>query len=395
MKTISRFFFKAWRPAILVISLGLIAYFLYFHNLQGFLPGYAAPERQAHQTAATWQAIWDNPLNAPFKLGVLGLGLAGHHHLLTTRVVAAASGIIAVITFFFIARAWYGFRVGFLGAVLFATSTGFLHAARLGTPQILQMGVLLLIGTLLWHRRAPRLRPWLTYLVVAAFGVLLYVPGMVWFELIIGCIVYKQIFRHWSRSAIVHRIIWAVLGLSLAAPLIGAILIHPHLLLPTLGLPSSLHSLSHIPSSLVHTILSIGVRSDGNGLIWLGHTPLLNVIELILVAIGLYYYVYLQRSLRSILLASTLAVGIVLTSLGGGVVIACIVPILYLLATSGLSHFLDEWLSVFPRNPIARSFGVLVLCIMLGFSVLYHVRSYFVAWPHNSVTKQTFNLPPE
>jgi hypothetical protein len=163
--------------------------------------------------------------------------------------------------------------------------------------------------------------------------------------------------------------------------------------MPALGLPTSLHSLSHIGSNLVSTVLSIGVRSNGNPVLWVGHSPLLNVTELILGALGVYYYVYRQRSLRSLLLAGTAIVSIVLASLGGNSSIACIIPILYLFITSGLSHFLEEWLTVFPRNPIARTTGIAIICIMLFFSALYQGRSYFVAWPHSAATKQTFNLP--
>jgi hypothetical protein len=301
--------------------------------------------------------------------------------------------LAAVIVFFFIAKAWYGFRTAFLGTAIFATSGGFLHFARLGTPWILQMGILILIGLIVWHRRSPQLHPYLTYAVVMAFGLLLYIPGMVWFEVFTLLLIYKRIIRHWNRSAILHRIAWPLLTLILALPLMAGIIKNTELLWPALGLPGSLHAVSSVGSNLWNTLLTIGVRSNGNPLLWVGHSPLLNVTELILGALGAYYYAYQQRSARSLLLAGIVVAGIILVSLGGDITIACIIPILYLLIASGLNHLLEQWLDTFPRNPIARTAGVAIVCVVLAFSMTYHVRSYFVAWPHTPAAKQVFKLP--
>jgi hypothetical protein len=164
MNNISAFFSKAWRPALLVVSLGLIGYVLYFHNLYGLVPGYAQVEVASYRSALSWRDIAANPLDLPYKAIVYTLNLAGHHSLVITRAAAALCSLLAVTIFFCITRAWYGFRIAFFGAMLFATSAGFLHFARLGSAQVLQMGLLVLIGIMVWHRRAPRLHPYLTYL---------------------------------------------------------------------------------------------------------------------------------------------------------------------------------------------------------------------------------------
>jgi hypothetical protein len=395
MKTVQRFFSKAWRPALLLASIGLIAYLLYFHRLGTLVPGYAPQEVATYQSAQSWHQIIHNPLNAPYKIGVWALAATGHHHLLATRIVAALCGIGAVMLFYSIVKAWYGFRVGFLSSILFATSAGFLHVARLGTPLVLQMGILALAGSLLWHRYIPRLHPYLTYVVLVVFGIGAYIPGLVWFELLLVVLMHRAILRHWKRSAPTHRIAWIALGFVAIAPLLYGIGSHPKLILELLGLPPSLPALQHVPSNLIDSVLSLGVRSDGNALLWLGHSPLLSVIELILGALGVYYYVYQQRTLRSLMLAGAGIIGIVLISLGGSVSITCIIPVAYLLVASGLNHFLGEWMTVFPRNPIARVTGTVLICIMLFFSALYHTRSYFIAWPHHSATRQVFSIPPQ
>jgi hypothetical protein len=393
MKTMQRFLFRAWRPALLLISLGLLAYLLYFHHLGSLLPGYANEERTTYAATRSWSDVAENPINAPYKILLLVLATVSHQGILLTRVSAALFGVAAVVIFYFITRAWYGFRLAFFSTILFATSGGFLHFARLGTPDILQMGVLALIGLIVWHRRAPRLHPYLTYAFVVTLGLLLYVPGMIWFEILTLALIHKRIIRHWNRSAVSSRIIWPFLTVVSALPLVFSILKHHTFLMSILGLTGSLHHISSLGGNLWHSILSIGMRSNGSPLLWIGHSPLLNVAEVILGAIGVYYYAFQQRSVRGLLLGGITIMGIILISLGGGVAIVCIIPTLYLLIASGLNHLLEQWLAVFPRNPIARGAGALLISIMVAFSMFYHVRAYFVAWPHNPATRQTFRLP--
>ncbi|HSX43298.1 MAG TPA: hypothetical protein VLF59_04385 [Candidatus Saccharimonadales bacterium] len=395
MSTVLRLLNRAWRPALVVTSLAVIAYVLYFHQLGGLLPGYAPAEVATYHSAESWHYIASNPINAPYKLVLWAAITLGHHHYNATRFVAALCGILAVIVFFFITKAWYGFRIGFLGSLMFATSAGFLHVARLGTPQILQMGILVLIGMTVWHRRNTRLRPWLTYLVAIVFALLLYAPGMVWFELLVVIVLYRRILSHWNKTAVLHRILWLSVTLAILAPLGMGVVTQSQLGMQLLGLPPHLSTLVHLPRNLLDTILGIGVHSNGSALLWLGHVPLLDVVELILAFLGTYYYVYPERTLRSLLLAGSGLIGVLLASLGGPVGIACIIPIAYLLVAGGLNHFVSEWLTVFPRNPIAKSAGFAVIGLLLIFSITFQMRAYFIAWPHHALTRQLFGVPPQ
>jgi hypothetical protein len=148
--------------------------------------------------------------------------------------------------------------------------------------------------------------------------------------------------------------------------------------------------MTHIGSQLTQNILGITVRSNGNPLFWVGHAPLLSAVEVILGALGAYY-LSREAPRRGLFLFICAVLGIVLISIGGPVTLACLVPVLYLFIATGLDHLLGQWLSVFPRNPVARTAGMGVVCIMLLFSVLYQVRAYYIAWPHNDATRQAFH----
>ena len=388
-----RLFFRIWRPGVLVLGLLLIVYLLYFRHLGTLLPGYNTAELQAYTQSANWHNIASNPVNAPYSILVWFLTAVLHHHLLATRIISACFGTLAMVAFFFIIRPWYSFRIASLGTLLFATSAGFLHVARLGTPQILQMGVLALLAIAVWYRRSRHRTP-VGYIALGLCALLWYIPGMVWFELLGCALVWRSLWGQVRRTTQPHRAGAAAAFVAVLAPLVVASIRDPHVLLVASGLPAGMDVARHIGINLWHTVTAIGIRGRGDPLQWVGRAALLSATERVLAALGLYVYLYRERSMRAIFLASSAAIAVTLISFGNGVGFATIIPLLYLAIVHGLDHLLGRWFAVFPRNPIARITGVSVVCIMLAFSIFYQARVYFIAWPHNAATRQAFSLPP-
>ena len=385
-------FFRVWRPSVLILTLAAVVYLLYFRRLALLLPGYSAVELNSYFMSSSWHLISANPVNAPYFVPLWLFTAVAHHGLLATRAVAACFGTLAVVAFFIIIRPWYSFRIASLGTLLFATSAGFLHITRLGTPYVLQMGLLALFLCVLWYRRDRSHRTLITYVLVVVSGLLWYIPGLLWFEVLGAILLWPILLRQLQRAPKVHLANWALLLLVVLAPLIRAVVGNPHLLLTATGLPSSLNALPDVAANFYHAVLSIGIRGNGNPLLGVGHLPLLNAAELILGAVGAYAYLYRERSLRTVFLVGALAISLILMSFNPNTGFAALVPLLYFFIVHGLDHLLGRWFTVFPRNPIARITGVAVACCLLFFSIFYQVRAYFIAWPHTTATKQTFNL---
>jgi hypothetical protein len=398
MNTLGTVYTRFWRGTVVVISLALLAYLLYFHQLGTLLPGYSKAEVASYAASSDWHLIVKDPINAPYKVLVWFGTAVVHKGILVTRIVAACYGILAVLAFYLITRLRYRFWMAFAGTVMFATSAGFLHAARLGTGLVLQLAILAFVLCILWYRARPSLRVLIGYLAAILFALLWYVPGMIWLELFGLLLLHGSVRRQLRAHRPQHIVAWGLLFLTFIAPLLWAISQTPRVALSVLGFPQSLQLLSHVPRNLLDTILAIGIRSDASQLLWVDHVPLLNAIELALAIIGVYTYIYLARknhSSNSIFLIGATILMTLLASLGGGVTFICLVPLLYLFVISGFNNLIGQWLVVFPRNPIARATGVLIVTIMLFFSVLYQVRSYFVAWPHNPATRQAFHDHPK
>lgn len=389
MNKFLQFSVRFWRPVLAALVIALLSYLLFFHNLTNLLPGYADREVAAFGSAANLRAIIDDPLNAPYKLVLYAALYLGHHSLLTTRITAALFAAGAAALFFVVARHWFRYRIALLATLMFASSAGFLHLARLGSPLVLQMSILLLVTVLIWRRHAESNRL-LGYGMVAMLAVLWYVPGMIWLELLTALFLFKPLRRSIVRLPLTARLIYISLFLVLLLPLVRAIVLEPSVALGFAGLPAHFAPSLQILHNLGNALLAVGLYSHGQPDLWLGHLPLLNVIELVLLLLGAYV---LGRRLAwtwGWYLLAAAALCVLLTALGGPVGTSGLLPLLYLIMAAGLYELLRRWLYVFPRNPFARFTGVFFIVLLVSFSVLYHYRAYFIAWPHNNATREAF-----
>jgi len=389
METVKKIYLRRWRGAALIIGLGVIAYLLYFHALGSLLPGYSDEEVSAFTTAKNWHNISNNPIYAPYEALVWLFTSELHGGIITTRVISACFAIIIGLLFFTVVRVWCTYRTAFLATIMFIASSALLHSARLGTGYVLQMSILALISLVMWYRKNRRYRISIGYGIIILSAFLLYIPGMVWFE-ILGIVSLRRTIKGQLQEASPVNIGGMVaVFVACIIPLAYATFRHPRVLLQVAGFPQAIGQLSHVPHNLWATMISILARSYGSSLLWVGHAPLLSAVEVVVGLLGAYY-VYKKTSRRIFLFGYT-ALSLVLIALGGGVNVACVAPVLYLFIAIGIDHLIEQWLTIFPRNPVARITGIAVISIMITFSIFYQLRSYYVAWPHAPATRQIFS----
>ncbi len=372
---------------------GLLALFgglLWLHL--GTLPhGYSAGELQTMQASSSLSTIFHHPLNAPFTLLTYLLLHLRPHSLLMVRVASGLFGLGTLTLFYWLVRYWHGQRSAVLGTVLFGASAWFLHAARLGVPDVLLFSLVALVACCVWLKKTNN--PAIVVACLTLVALLLYVPGMVWL-LAIGAVwqwkVLDRIFKNhlWmvSLGALIVCAALAPLGLAiyhspdLAKELVG---------LPTHGWPQALPAL--------HALAEVPVNLFGRGPFeperWLGHLPVIDAFTTVMFALGGYLYVRHLRLVRVQLVGALIVTSAALICLGGDVTLTLIVPFIYLVASAGMGFMLDRWFKVFPRNMIAEALGVVLLCAAVFTSAWYGVQHYFVAWPTSPDTKAVFIVP--
>lgn len=225
-------------------------------------------------------------------------------------------------------------------------------------------------------------------------SLLLYVPGMVWLVLLNAI---------WQRAAVKQTVLsyrswWGrlavlVTGLLCVSPLLYGLAVGQAITisLTLLGLPTAMPHLTDLLLNLRDAVLFVAIRGQAPTDLWLNHLPMLDAFMTVLCIIGAYFYGQHWRASRTRLLGSFLVVGLLLIAAGGSVTIGLLVPLLYLIAAAGIAYLLHLWLVVFPRNPLARGFGIGLVSVAVAVSCMYSLRQYFVAWPHHPATGAAFH----
>jgi hypothetical protein len=377
-----------WQPMALYGVLLLFFGSLLWFRLGTLVGGYSASELAALQASTSLRHIFENPLNAPFTLFSHALFYLGEQSLFLMRVAATGVGLIALSTFYWLVRHWHGERSAIFGTILFGTSAWFLHTARLGTPEVMMFGLLVLVACSIWLKRTNN-----SFILLVIFGLcasLLYVPGMIWFVLLGIVWQWKAIDRIFKRNLLAVTA-GAVAMLAIIAPLGLAIYKNPDLAKTIAGLPAEgwpqpldvLQRFAEVP-------LSLFWRAPANPEHWLAQLPILAAFTMGMLFLGGYVYAKHWRLKRVRLLASILLIGTLLISLGGAVTISIILPFIFILVGVGVGFMLDRWYAVFPRNTIAQAVGLGLLSLAIVASSWFCLRRYFIAWPAVPATKQIF-----
>ena len=371
-------------------SVGLVG--LLFFRLKSSVPGLSASEAASLASSVSWSQIINNPLNMPYKLAVFGLVKWQHGGVFMLRSVSAIFAIAMIYLFYYVLRQWYARRTAILGTTLFATSSWLLHYARLAQPDIMYIALIAAITYGTWLRQTKK-----TSLVIVVGGLLavflLYIPGLIWLVIAGGWWQRRSIFKHY-RHYTVTGLIMITVSAGLLVPLIYGLATHPNLIRQLFGLQlpgypdvwAVLRSIAIIPYQLA-------VHANVNPVVWLGNLPLLDVFALAMLVLGIYKHFFMRGLDRARVLLGIAVISVVL--IGFGIVNTIILlPVLYILVASGIGLMLQQWFTVFPRNPLAGLIGTTLISLAVLMTMFYHINHYYIAWPNSNDTKSVFIVKP-
>jgi len=385
-------YLRTHRRQVLTAALvALVMLWIVGRHLASLTGGLSSHELAASRQAVGWHGIYHQPLDLPLKLiRSVVFALAPTHGVLLSRLPSLLLGLATIVSFGWLIRLWHGPRTALFATALFATSAWTLHVARLASfsvEYLWAIPALLLVDSLL-----PRtFRRWPVYYgSLLLWLLLLYVPGLVW--LILPAI-YLQ--RRTLQTAWQHFHGWwqrSLYGLTVAGGLgfLAYDLSRSGQLRQWLGFPAHFASPLHLLKQLLGVPVHLFVRGPQNPETWLGRAPLLDIFVLVMTLVGIYFYSRHYTARRTRLLAGFSLIGVILVALAGPVSLSLLVPLLYACAATGITYLLHEWLSVFPLNPLARSFGIAFVAVAVSLSCFYNLRAYYIAWPHTADTKAVF-----
>ncbi len=358
---------------------------LIWYRLVSIPKGYSPFEWNIHNNLAihtyTLSYLWNHVIFAPYYLVLTVPQYLNRYGLFSIRSVGAFIGLLCVAIFFYISWRWWGTLIAVLGTLLFTTSLWFLQLSRNSGPVILYLFaalVIILLGFVVRNKKRHETKTLLSALLALT---LLYIPGIIWF-IIAACILQRKlIIEEFKKLPTQVKIIIPLAGLIFLLPLLHASYSSVNEFKTIIGLPIHFSFIIFL-KNLYEWPLIIFLRDNSMSAFSLGHLPILSVFIDIMFVLGLYW-IWLKRKLdRFYLLGATIIISWILYALGGPVSIYLAVPFIMCIAITGMAFMISQWFTIFPRNPLARTTGMVVLIVAVAVVCWFHVNEYFVAWPN-------------
>lgn len=390
MNEIKKLLVLHWQP-IIAVGLGLVVVTaLLWFRLGTITPALSQPEIATITASSSWSEIKSDPLYLPFKLPMFVLQTIGHDSIVALRSVGAAFGLITAVLFYILLRQWHTKRIATIGSALFITSSWFLQTSRLAAPYILYPLGIVLLCVLLYLMQKSRFSR-LSFLTTAiVFATVVYIPGMVWF--VVACIFwqYKEIMSYLKKLPVWLVVAGCILALAMIAPLAYVSFYNLRVLLGIFAIPMQFEPIEWIRRLLIIPTFLLA-RGPLDPVINLGRLPLLDIFSATMALLGIYWYCFKLKLLRTRILILFTIISVVLIMLNGTLFLQLLMPMAYIVITAGIMLLLQQWFTVFPTNPIARILGIIVIAAAISITGVYHVRRYYVAWSGDPVTRATFS----
>lgn len=374
-------------PFSITVILGSLV--ILFFKINTLIP--FSPSENPHLIgSATVDEIRNHIIYAPIKVVQIVI-LKFTSDDVWIRLASALAASFAALILYLLLRKWFTRRISLLTTVMYVTSSWFLHNGRLAGVDILFMTVwpvLLLVCMWLLTQHHDRKLPVAAVLIALT----LYIPGT-WLFLLAGIITFRRIFfRAYTRLSNKVRLFSIGAFIVTLLPLFYSFLRGQKQILEWLGWEynqslSPLHFLRNfweIPKQLF-------ISGPSESMQWLSGTPVFDVFSLSMLLLGFYAYRAGYYPAREKLVFGAIILSVLMIGIGSVASIGLLLPLLYIVIANGLAYMLQSWFTVFPKNPIARSVGVILLMIVIILSCSYQIQRYYIAWPKAPATKAALN----
>lgn len=347
------------------------------------------PEIDAFNASISGRVILDNPLFLPFKIPTYLLIKTGMASVFSLRAISALFGVGLAIFFYLLIKKWFSAKIAWLATLLLATSSLYLNYTRLAVPYVLlPFGLLLLLWSSWWIYQSKNIRVKIliaSVLVITCF----YIPGLIWFGIIFMLLQKHHLKTMFAGISKIYIFSAFTMSSLLILPLLIAGLRQPSIFLQWLALPLQL-DLMKFAENLLSVPLSLLARSELDPVFGLGRLPYLDVLTICLAILGSYAFAIRHKLMRTRALILTIVIAWILISFDNQVKINLLLPVVYTAVAGGIMFLLQQWFSVFPKNPVARSIGVALLVGVISISAYYNSVRYFMAWANNPISQQSF-----
>ncbi len=380
---------RSW--LVFTLAFGLI-FIIFLWHLSNLTTGMSAKEISYASGSHNLSTIVNNPANAPHKLIQLAIFKIVPDHPSLLRLPSVAFAITFCLAFYKLAKTWFGRAIGWFATLIFASLPLLVVSARQATASVLFFAPIIFIALYGWFSKTKDHKTWAWLSVCLAAAVLVFTPGMlVW---LLGAMVVcrKPLVRAANELAV-----WALTAGSLLvlASLVGlAVAAFNHhnlirnLFLVPVQLPDWLPVLKHTG----WMALSLFVRTGHGDPLIVGRLPLLNILMVALLVFGLYAMFGVTRK-KTLFLSLSILYAIILAGSNDNLeLLAFGLPAMGIFIAAGLRYLYIEWRSIFPRNPVPKTFALVLIAFVAATQVYFGLRYSLSAWPNTPQTRAAYVL---
>ena len=322
-----------------------------------------------------------NLVNLPFHgLQLLSLKLFGVS-ILTIKLPAMLFAVGAIVAIFFLLRRWFKPNITILAMLIMATTGQLIFLAQSATTQILYVfysALILLFASLILQKAQ---KPLLWRLALATSVALsIYTPYFFYINagLLIAAFIHPRTRYHILRRS--QRLNWLGAGalfVLLMSPLVLGIIKDSTILHELAGLSylSSLDVLDNV-KTLFQTYFWVQPVLVNDQI-----APIFDFTSLFIIVLGGLALFRHRYTARSYVITGWLLLTLPILIIDPGLVALVVVPLFILLAL-GIETLLHEWYKLFPKNPYARSFGLILAVGLIGIMVFSGIDRFMNGYRH-------------
>lgn len=374
-----------------VVAVGLIllvGVLLLGYRLGGLTPGMSESEILFVESASNFKEVLLNPLYILQKLPLAALNMLNLASIVTTRAVTAFFALASALLFYFLVKQWHTRRIAVIVSLLFLSSSWFLQLGRIASPEIMYVFMPLVLLIMAFRLNAKERKFTAGVLVIVA-SLSLYIPGLIWIVGALKFLFIKRLLKLYKKTSIAMRVGLVFGVLILLSPLIYAVVRDWHVVLDVLAIPNSIELIVWAKRLLLIPIF-LTAQGPLMPMYNLGRLPLLDVFSVVMVILGAYWYYFRVTLLRTKVLFVMSGVSALLIAISGVDFMPLLLPVVFIIVAAGLSLLLQQWFTVFPRNPLARVVGAALITTAILVVGTYHIQRYFVAWSGSKATHRLF-----
>jgi 4-amino-4-deoxy-L-arabinose transferase-like glycosyltransferase len=378
---------------LLVGGLLLAVVFIFFiWRLESITTGLGPAEKTSAANSQNIKQIIENGANTPFYLAqhifinAIPGGSGG------VRLASVTVGVAIFLCLLGFLRSWFGKFVALMAGLIFITTPWVVLSIRTGTPDVMLLWPIVLMGLLVWATRAKQHSGLWWLLLSLVVGIGLYIPGFLWLLAATLLITRQDLARLVKKFSAVYLVSGFIIILLLAAPLIFALSLEPARIRQLLLIPSSIPPVLEILSSVGWSGLALFLQTRDAIDIGVGRLPILNFLQIALMFFGLYA---LSSRAKKILYSMLGLLGFSIIAAGvnhNPHLLLIGLPGVAVFMAAGLRYLFIEWRRVFPLNPFSYGLAIGLIVLVVSAHLLYTGRYSLIAWPNTVQTQNTYVL---